>query len=326
MEDWDFVKNFIPLDHIDELQGFADGLDLPFEYIAVGYLGHYNIPRYSRSLSMECCNFACWGPATADGKLYHGRSYDVPIWLKDPESGVYVVQENQIVIIREPDDGYASMSVNVAGYLGILGGFNEQGVVIGINGVDSNDETRNGTPVADLMKHILDHTSTAQEAIGHIIGNKTGGRAYIISDYKIPASYAVEISANLSYVGTWDNPVESLYPFWEINKVIRRVNLYHNQTLASTQREKYNTKSFISFLGLLIEFYLNGFSFFPVRRAIKLTPFTPTTFQRTPGRSPMARPFAPPIPSTITRSCSSIKFKAPSPGRKAVMLLPFFLS
>ena len=226
LEAWDFYKNFTPQNHIDELQGFADGLDLPFEYIAAGYIGHYNIPRYSQSLSIECCNFACWGPATADGKLYHGRSYDLQIWLKDPESGVYVVQENQIVIIREPDDGYASMSVNVAGYLGILGGFNEQGVVIGVNGVDSNDETRNGTPVADLMKHILDHTSTAQEAIGHIIGNKTGGRAYIISDYKIPASYAVEISANLSYVGTWDNPVESLYPFWEIDHVIRRTNIY----------------------------------------------------------------------------------------------------
>ena len=39
-----------------------------------------------------------------------------------------------------------------------------------------------------------------------------------------------------------------MYPFWEINKVIRRVNLYNNQTLALTQREKYNTKSFISFL------------------------------------------------------------------------------
>lgn len=248
VEDWNFVKNFIPLDHIDELQGFADGLDLPFEYIAVGYLGHYNIPRYSRSLSMECCNFACWGPATADGKLYHGRSYDVPIWLKDPESGVYVVQENQIVIIREPDEGYASMSVNVAGYLGILGGFNEKGVVIGINGVDSNDETIFGAPVADIMKYILDHSSTAQEAIDQIIGNKTGGRAYIISDSKIPAAYAVEISANLAYIGTWDNPVESLYPFWEIDRAIRRVNLYHNETLAATQREIYNTKSFFSFL------------------------------------------------------------------------------
>jgi hypothetical protein len=98
------------------------------------------------------------------------------------------------------------------------------------------------------MKYILDHSSTAQEAIDQIIGNKTGGRAYIISDSKIPAAYAVEISANLAYIGTWDNPVESLYPFWEIDHAIRRVNLYHNETLAATQREIYNTKSFFSFL------------------------------------------------------------------------------
>jgi hypothetical protein len=248
LDAWEYYKNFTPQNHIDELQGFADGLGMPFEYVVAGYLGHYIAPYKSRFLSIECCNFAAWGPATTDGKLYHGRSYDLPIWIKDEESGVYVVQENQIVIIREPDDGYASIFIGLAGYLGNLGGFNEHGLVIGTNGVDSNDETRNGTFVADLMKLILDHSSTAQEAIDHLIGNKTYGRAFIISDPKIQASFAVEISASHSYVGTWDDPVESLYPFWKINNVIRRVNLYNNKTLASTQREKYNTESFVSFL------------------------------------------------------------------------------
>ena len=50
------------------------------------------------------------------------------------------------------------------------------------------------------------------------------------------------------------------------------------------------------------------------------------TFQRTPGMSPIAPPRVPPIPSTNTSSCSSIKFNAPSPGRKAVINLPFLIS
>jgi len=63
-----------------------------------------------------------------------------------------------------------------------------------------------------------------------------------------------------------------------------------------------------------------------VIKACKLTPLTLTTLHRTPGKSPTARPFAPPIPSTITRSCSSIKLRAPSPGKKAVTPLPFFFN
>jgi len=51
-----------------------------------------------------------------------------------------------------------------------------------------------------------------------------------------------------------------------------------------------------------------------------------TTLHRTPGISPMAPPREPPIPSTSTSSCSSTTFRAPSPGRKAVMTLPFLIS
>lgn len=40
----------------------------------------------------------------------------------------------------------------------------------------------------------------------------------------------------------------------------------------------------------------------------------------------MALPREPPIPSTITSSCSSTTFSAPSPGRKAVIVLPFLMS
>lgn len=69
-----------------------------------------------------------------------------------------------------------------------------------------------------------------------------------------------------------------------------------------------------------------GFSFLPRINSFKETPFTLMTFHLTPGRSPIALPFAPPIPSTVTESCSSIYVNAPSPGKKAVITLPFFRS
>src|SRR3989338_6171614 len=48
------------------------------------------------------------------------------------------------------------------------------------------------------------------------------------------------------------------------------------------------------------------------------------TCHLTPGMSPLDFPFAPPMHSTRTSSCSSISLIAPSPGAKAVICLPFF--
>jgi hypothetical protein len=69
-----------------------------------------------------------------------------------------------------------------------------------------------------------------------------------------------------------------------------------------------------------------GFCFLPYTSSFRDTPFTVMTFQRTPGMSPIAPPRVPPMPSTITSSCSSTRLSAPSPGRKAVITLPFLIS
>src|SRR5439155_599975 len=60
--------------------------------------------------------------------------------------------------------------------------------------------------------------------------------------------------------------------------------------------------------------YLTGFSLRPRTSSSKLTPFTWMTLYRTPGMSPYDRPMRPPIPSTRTSSCSSMKLIAPSPA------------
>ncbi len=243
---WNIKKEFMPQDYIDEIQGLADGLDLSFEYVSAGHLSGGYTALDKRVFSIECCNFVCRNSATADGKMYHGRSYDLPIWSKDPETGVLVIQENQIIVIREPDEGHASIGIGIAGYVGALGGFNEEGVVIGSAGSKSSDETRSGTPIGDILKSVLDHSSTAEEAIGFITENRSYGYNYVISDKNV--SYVIEISANQTYIGTWNDPVESLHPFWEIDNVVRRVNLYLNKSLAYTQREKYNPKAFFAWL------------------------------------------------------------------------------
>ena len=75
----------------------------------------------------------------------------------------------------------------------------------------------------------------------------------------------------------------------------------------------------------IIKTYDLGLSFLPLYKAKRETLATLTTLKRTPGMSPTAWPLRP-NPATRTSSFSSIKFKQPSLGTKAVIFLPFLIS
>lgn len=241
---WEVMKDYVPLEIIEEMQGMANGSDIPFQQIAaVNMLGavYHDI---------SCSGSAAWGPATSDSKLYHMRSYDTSLDIRDPVTGTYI-QENQILIVREPDNGFASLYPSIACDIGSVGGINENGIGIGYKlSWSYTDKTIHGIPKEFRMKTVLDHAATAEEAIGIINANRTKGGNFIISDSEIPAGFIMEQSANLSYIGTWDDPVESTNPFWQINHVVRRTNCFIEPTLAATQRVHYNPRHLCYILGL----------------------------------------------------------------------------
>ena len=75
----------------------------------------------------------------------------------------------------------------------------------------------------------------------------------------------------------------------------------------------------------IIKIYDRGLSFLPLYKAKRETVANLTTLKRTPGMSPMAWPLQP-NPATRMSSFSSIEFKQPSLGTKAVIFLPFLVS
>ena len=245
---WNVMKDYVPLEIIKEMNGMANGSEISFEQIsAINMLG----PIYH---DITCCGSAAWGPATSDGNLYHMRSYDASLNIRDPISGKYL-QENQILIVRKPNNGYASLYPSIACDIGIVGGINENSIGIGYKlSWSPEDKTFHGTPKEFRMKMILDHASTVEEAIDIINANKTKGANFIISDGKIPIGFVVEQSANLSYVGTWNNTVESNRPFWRIDHVVRRTNCFVDHTLASVQRHHYSPRSFLLWLLWKVDF------------------------------------------------------------------------
>jgi len=235
VEKWNIMEPILPQCYKDEMQGIADATGLSYENISV-----YNIGFY---LIVNCGSFAIWNSSTTDGTLLHARSHDFSIKLKDPQTGTYLV-ETQVIIVRKPQNQYASVSPTEAGFISVSDGFNEKQISAGMLSSWTNDETVQGISVGFRIRMVLDFASTINQAIDILTTNKTLGYNFITSDGKIPTAYAVETSANLSYAGTWNNPSESNRPFWIIKDTVRRSNMFINKTMAKTQRKIYNPNIF----------------------------------------------------------------------------------
>jgi len=126
--------------------------------------------------------------------------------------------------------------------VGSLGGFNERGVACDVLSCWSNNETHTGIPLIFRLRMILDHATNVSTALTIINDHRTEGWNAILSD---PTSaVAVEQTANASYAGTWDNPVEATKPFWQIPNMVRRTNIFIDPDTAATQRTTYNPRLF----------------------------------------------------------------------------------
>jgi len=235
---WNITKNSMPQDILDEFQGMADGANVSFEelnYInLIPMLVHTDFPD-------QCTGFVMWGPATVDGELIQVASTDIKLDIEDPVTGKRP-QENQIMIVRSPEGGFVSMYPAYAGYYG-WNGINSQGIGICIQASWTDSTSYQGVPLKYRTQMAMDKASNVEEAIGIIRSNKTVGYNVIVSDAKIPVAYVIEMNADTTYIGTYDNPCESTKPFWQIDNVIRRSNFFISTSLSATQRSHYSPKS-----------------------------------------------------------------------------------
>ena len=239
---WAVMKPLLPQPYLDEMRGIADGADVAFENISI-----FNFGLYS---ALNCASFSAWGPATSDGRLYHARSSDFPLTARDPLTGVYL-QENQLVIIRKPTNGYASLAPSFAGEVDCESGMNDQGIMVGMLSSWSKNATYHGIEVGFRMRMVLDHAATAEEAIAIVTSNRTLGYNCVLSDGKIPEGFALETNADRFYAGTWNSSAESTRPFWTMDHVVRRTNMYIDPAMAASQRKKYNP-TFLPLLSIVL--------------------------------------------------------------------------
>jgi len=103
-----------------------------------------------------CTAFGAWGAATAENHLLCGRNFD---WEADP-----VFDEDRILIICEPKNGIAFISLAWAGMAGCVSGMNREGISITVNGAPSHLPADAATPTCLVAREVLEHAHNLAEA------------------------------------------------------------------------------------------------------------------------------------------------------------------
>lgn len=185
----------IPDRYKRELEGLADGSGVSLRKL-----------RWIHVISVvterDCSGFAVFGPATAGGKMYHGRNFDWAMGLG--------LQEHTALFIYHPDGQIPFASPGYIGSIGCLSGMNAERVAISQIGAVTTDGRWDGIPLMFLLRRILEECSNVDDAEALIrSARRTVGYNYVIADGKEGQARAFETTANHCAVFTDDDPTES---------------------------------------------------------------------------------------------------------------------
>jgi len=171
--------------YVQEMQGIADGAGVTFEDILVinsrSELLYSNLP-VDTTVPQECTAFSLLPPATQDGAVIVGQSWDYA-----------PVQRDAVVIVRIPGEGDRPtlLFFPEAGMIGGKG-CNNAGLSLTLNALRAK-EYAIGVPVHIRMRRILECT-TLDKAYEAAIKGEIPGPANLIMTHKDGLALDVELS------------------------------------------------------------------------------------------------------------------------------------
>jgi isopenicillin-N N-acyltransferase-like protein len=122
----------------------------------------------------HCSGFALFGQSTLEGRLYHGRILD---YLK----GVGL-EPNAVVIVHQPDAGYAWANISYAGFVGTVTAMNQRRISIGEMGGRGEGQW-DGKPMAQLLREVMEKADNLDKAIDILRrGPRTCEYYYVVAD------------------------------------------------------------------------------------------------------------------------------------------------
>ena len=173
-----FLKNLIYFFHADinnyvseELKNEIFGVSLSFsdeyDYIGKKYmriLAYHTAHDLGHALNnyslVGCTSFSAWGDNTKDGKIIHARNFD--FYFGDDFA------KEKVLLMVQPDSGYAFISYSWPGMMGVVSGMNEEGLAITINASMSSPPTSVKLPISLLVRETLQFSKNLAEAKNYI--------------------------------------------------------------------------------------------------------------------------------------------------------------
>lgn len=138
-----------------------------------------------------CTNFAAFGPASVDGKLWHGRNFDFP--------GNSVMDRYRVVYIVEPTDKIPFVAIAWSDYFptGVHTGMNAQGILLGYMHAEAPGESIMDAPILwTLFRQVMESASTIEEALAILkAGPRKGSANLLLADGKVPDAVVVELTS-----------------------------------------------------------------------------------------------------------------------------------
>ncbi len=170
-EAWRRASPFMKKAHLEELRGLAAGAGLPLADVQEANI----LPEL-----FHCSGFALMGPATADGRLLHGRILDYMT-----SAGL---QDAALVVVEIPEKGIPFLNAGFAGFLGSVTGLNAMGVAVGEMG-GRGEGNWDGMPMAFLVRKVLEEAGTLEDALRIFRETpRTCEYYYVVSDGKVPGA------------------------------------------------------------------------------------------------------------------------------------------
>jgi len=161
----DIQRPHIPERFIEEMQGIAAGAECDVQDVIVANF----IPEL-----FHCSGFALMNGATKDSTLYHGRILDY--------STDWKLQEHAVLIVAQPEGRIPFANVTYAGFVGSVTGMNAEHVSVGEMGGRGLGHW-DGTPMAFLVRRVLEEAGTLDEAVGIFRDSKrTCEYYYVVAD------------------------------------------------------------------------------------------------------------------------------------------------
>jgi hypothetical protein len=151
----------------------------------------------------HCSGFALHGSATVGERMFHGRVLD---YLRGMG-----LEENAVVMVVEPDEGYAWVNVGYAGFTGTVTAMNERQVAIGEMGGRGEGDW-DGRPMAQLMREVMERAGDIDEALEIMrAAPRTCEYFYVISDAKTMRAVGIKATPEI-FDTVWSGEAHPLLP------------------------------------------------------------------------------------------------------------------